>query len=170
MREVRIHGGVLPHVRGLGAVDRRLDADDNPILGRAHSVHRPVPDAANRKVPCRVLPSRPVVSGENPVQPRELDGDPEVDPIFLTVLPSVGVKGAARGAALEALGPRPVDLSVRRPRLDLSYVLTDFVLTSPAGTRDPEHWHASGETPRRRLVAPGGAVAILTPPHDASGT
>jgi hypothetical protein len=37
--------------------------------------------------------------------------------------------------ALEAFGPRRIDLSVGRPRLDLGYVLTDFALTSPAGTR-----------------------------------
>jgi Interleukin-like EMT inducer len=47
----------------------------------------------------------------------------------------VGVKGADPGMALEAFGPHRIDLSVGRPRLDLGYELTDFVLTSPAGTR-----------------------------------
>ena len=47
----------------------------------------------------------------------------------------VGVKGAEPGMALEAFGPHRIDLSVGRPRLDLGYVLTDFALTSPAGTR-----------------------------------
>ncbi|HEX2500815.1 MAG TPA: interleukin-like EMT inducer domain-containing protein, partial [Methylomirabilota bacterium] len=47
----------------------------------------------------------------------------------------VGVKGAEPGMALEAFGPRQIDLCVGRPRLDLGYELTDFALTSSVGTR-----------------------------------
>jgi Interleukin-like EMT inducer len=47
----------------------------------------------------------------------------------------VGVKGAEPGMALEAFGPRRIDLSVGRPRLNLGYVLTDFVLSAPVGPR-----------------------------------
>ena len=49
----------------------------------------------------------------------------------------VGVKGGPPGTALEALGPRPVELSVGRIEagVQLGFELTQFVLWPPDGRR-----------------------------------